>query len=25
LAAGTDKKNGIMIICCTGSNCFGIN
>lgn len=25
LAAGTDKKNGIMIICGTGSNCFGIN
>ncbi len=25
LAAGTDRKNGIMIICGTGSNCFGIN
>ncbi len=25
LAAGTDKKNGIMIICGTGSNCFGIS
>ncbi|MHB1376184.1 MAG: N-acetylglucosamine kinase [Candidatus Humimicrobiaceae bacterium] len=25
LAAGTDNKNAIMIICGTGSNCFGIN
>jgi N-acetylglucosamine kinase-like BadF-type ATPase len=25
LAAGSDGKNGIMIICGTGSNCFGIN
>lgn len=25
LAAGSDSKNGIMIICGTGSNCFGIN
>lgn len=25
LAAGTDSKNAIMIICGTGSNCFGIN
>ncbi|MHB1252958.1 MAG: BadF/BadG/BcrA/BcrD ATPase family protein, partial [Candidatus Humimicrobiaceae bacterium] len=25
LAAGTENKNAIMIICGTGSNCFGIN
>lgn len=25
LVAGTDSKNGIIIICGTGSNCFGIN
>ncbi len=25
LAAGSSSKNGIMIICGTGSNCFGIN
>jgi len=25
LAAGSNSKNGIMIICGTGSNCFGIN
>ena len=25
LAAGSNNKNGIMIICGTGSNCFGIN
>lgn len=25
LAAGSDSKNGIMIICGTGSNCFGVN
>lgn len=25
LAAGTHKKNGIIIICGTGSNCYGIN
>jgi len=25
LAAGSDSKNGIMIICGTGSNCFGLN
>ena len=25
LAAGSDSKNGVMIICGTGSNCFGIN
>ncbi|MCX6384464.1 MAG: hypothetical protein NTV16_08330 [Actinobacteria bacterium] len=25
LAAGSDSKNAIMIICGTGSNCFGIN
>jgi len=25
LAAGSDSKNVIMIICGTGSNCFGIN
>jgi len=22
---GSDSKNGIMIICGTGSNCFGVN
>lgn len=25
LAAGSDSKNGVMIICGTGSNCYGIN
>jgi N-acetylglucosamine kinase-like BadF-type ATPase len=25
LAAGSSSKNGIMVICGTGSNCFGIN
>lgn len=25
LAAGSDSKNAVMIICGTGSNCFGIN
>jgi len=25
LAAGSDSKNGVMIICGTGSNCFGVN
>lgn len=25
LAAGSNSKNGIMIICSTGSNCYGIN
>lgn len=25
LAAGSNSKNGIMIICGTGSNCYGIN
>lgn len=25
LVAGTDNKNGIIIICGTGSNCYGIN
>jgi len=25
LAAGSNSKNGVMIICGTGSNCFGIN
>ncbi|MBC8390422.1 MAG: hypothetical protein ISS14_04530 [Actinobacteria bacterium] len=25
LAAGSSSKNGIMIICGTGSNCFGVN